>query len=173
MPKDDIVYLGHMLDMTRKAVARVAGRSMDDFEVDEDLRLVVAHLIQTIGEAAAPVSPAMRQAIQRFRGTRSSAFGTTSFMATCLSTGGFSGELRPVIYRRSPKHSNELCRRMSRRSTRPADEFPQALQYQEASAICDRDTSVSDSRHQRAHSPDGSQSCGSAPGCRSNPRISA
>jgi uncharacterized protein with HEPN domain len=61
MPKDDIVYLGHMLDMARKAVARVARRSMDDFEGDEDLRLVVAHLIQTIGEAAAQVSPTMRQ----------------------------------------------------------------------------------------------------------------
>lgn len=50
MPKDDIVYLGHMLDVTRKAVARVAGKSRDDFETDEDLRLVVAHLVQIIGE---------------------------------------------------------------------------------------------------------------------------
>jgi uncharacterized protein with HEPN domain len=62
MPKDDIVYLGHMLDMTRKVVARVAAKSRDDFETDEDLRLVVAHLVQIIGEAAAQVSPPMRQA---------------------------------------------------------------------------------------------------------------
>ena len=56
MQKDDTVYLGHMLDMARKVSVRVAGRSKTDYEADEDLRFVIAHLIQTIGEAAARVS---------------------------------------------------------------------------------------------------------------------
>lgn len=57
MPRDDNVYLGHMLDMARKAVARVQDKSHDEYEADEDLRMVVAHLVQTIGEAAGRVSP--------------------------------------------------------------------------------------------------------------------
>lgn len=56
MQKDDTVYLGHMLDMARKVSVRVSGRSKADYDADEDLRFVVAHLIQTIGEAAARVS---------------------------------------------------------------------------------------------------------------------
>jgi uncharacterized protein with HEPN domain len=62
MPKDDRVYLGHMLEMARKACARVAGRPRADFDADEDLRFVIAHLIQTIGEAAARVSQPTRDA---------------------------------------------------------------------------------------------------------------
>ncbi len=56
MQKDDTVYLGHMLDMARKISVRVAGRLRADYDADEDLRFVIAHLIQTIGEAAARVS---------------------------------------------------------------------------------------------------------------------
>lgn len=57
MQKDDTVYLGHMLDMARKAVNRIRGRTRDEYDADEDLRIIIAHLIQTIGEAAAQVSP--------------------------------------------------------------------------------------------------------------------
>ncbi len=60
MQKDDSVYLGHMLDMARKVSVRTAKRSKADFDADEDLRFVIAHLIQTIGEAAAQVSAPMR-----------------------------------------------------------------------------------------------------------------
>ena len=56
MQKDDSVYLGHMLDTARKISVRVAERSKAQYEADEDLRFVIAHLIQTIGEAAARVS---------------------------------------------------------------------------------------------------------------------
>lgn len=56
MQKDDTIYLGHMLDMARKVSVRVSGRSKADYDADEDLRFVIAHLIQTIGEAAARVS---------------------------------------------------------------------------------------------------------------------
>jgi uncharacterized protein with HEPN domain len=60
MQKDDAVYLGHMLDMARKAVQRVGGKSRPAYDADEDLRLVLAHLVQTIGEAAGRVTPATR-----------------------------------------------------------------------------------------------------------------
>jgi uncharacterized protein with HEPN domain len=62
MQKDDTVYLGHMLDMARKVSDRVAARSKADFDSNEDLRFVIAHLIQTLGEAAARVTPETRDA---------------------------------------------------------------------------------------------------------------
>jgi uncharacterized protein with HEPN domain len=55
--KDDFVYLEYMLETARKVVARVEGKSRAEFDANEDLRLAVAYLIQTIGEAARRVSP--------------------------------------------------------------------------------------------------------------------
>lgn len=34
MPKDDAVYVGHMLDMADKAVGKIAGKSRGDFDAD-------------------------------------------------------------------------------------------------------------------------------------------
>ncbi len=62
MPKDDLIYLGHMLDTTRKAASRVEGKSLIVFDSDEDLQIVLTHPIQVIGEAARKVSPAFQQA---------------------------------------------------------------------------------------------------------------
>jgi uncharacterized protein with HEPN domain len=62
MRKDDTVYVGHMLDTARKAVDKARGKSREDFDQDENLRLALAHLIQTIGEAARHVSSAYQQA---------------------------------------------------------------------------------------------------------------
>ena len=56
MQHDDRVYLEHMLDAATRAHSRVAGRSLQDWESDEDLRLAVTHLVQTLGEAARKVS---------------------------------------------------------------------------------------------------------------------
>jgi uncharacterized protein with HEPN domain len=56
MPKDDSVYLGHMLDAASRIAARVQGRSRAEYDASEDLPIVLAFLIQTIGEAAARVS---------------------------------------------------------------------------------------------------------------------
>ena len=61
MQRDDTVYLGHMLDMARKAASRIQGKSRRAYDGDEDLRIVIAHLVQTIGEAAARVSAATRE----------------------------------------------------------------------------------------------------------------
>ena len=54
MSPRDGVYVGHMLDMTRKAIEKTTNR--DAFDGDENLRLALTHLIQVIGEAARHVS---------------------------------------------------------------------------------------------------------------------
>lgn len=57
MQKDDLVFLGHMLDTARKALDKIQGKNRSDYDADENLRLALAHLIQIIGEAARRVSP--------------------------------------------------------------------------------------------------------------------
>jgi uncharacterized protein with HEPN domain len=52
MSPRDLVYVGHMLDIARKAVSKTAGVSREAFDADENLRLALIHLIQVIGEAA-------------------------------------------------------------------------------------------------------------------------
>jgi uncharacterized protein with HEPN domain len=61
MSKDDLVYVGHMLDMARKASAKVDGLSRQQFDQDENLQMALAHLIRVIGEAARRVSDGFRQ----------------------------------------------------------------------------------------------------------------
>lgn len=62
MRKDDNVYIGHMLDLARKAVEKAKGISKDAYDADEDIRLILAHLAQMIGEAANRVSAGGRTA---------------------------------------------------------------------------------------------------------------
>src|SRR5438128_4451285 len=62
MPRDEAIYVGHMLDTARKAVEKVDRKSRADFDADENLRLALAYLIQIIGEAASRVSPSFRDA---------------------------------------------------------------------------------------------------------------
>lgn len=62
MQRDDAVYVGHMLDVSRKIAAKVSGATRNQFDSDENLRLALAHLLQTIGEAARRVSPSFREA---------------------------------------------------------------------------------------------------------------
>jgi len=61
MPQGDLLYLGHMLDVAIQAVEKIQGKSWEDYEADENLRLALAHLIQMIGEAARRVSPESQQ----------------------------------------------------------------------------------------------------------------
>lgn len=61
MKKDDSVYLGHMLDTATAAVRKVRDLAREDFDADENLRLALTHLIQTIGEAARQVSPGFQK----------------------------------------------------------------------------------------------------------------
>jgi len=60
MPKDDWVYVGHMLDMAQKALDISAGKDRAAYDKDETLRLALTHIIQIIGEAAQRVSPEFR-----------------------------------------------------------------------------------------------------------------
>jgi uncharacterized protein with HEPN domain len=56
MSPRDLVYVGHMLDMARKAVVKVQNLSRETYDADENLRLALTHLVQVIGEAARRVS---------------------------------------------------------------------------------------------------------------------
>ena len=62
MQKDDLAYVGHMLDMARLAVSKVRGLSRADYDRDENLRFALAYLVQTVGEAARQVSPEFQRA---------------------------------------------------------------------------------------------------------------
>lgn len=42
MQKDDLVYLGHMLDTARKAFDKTRGKGRLDYDGDENLRLALA-----------------------------------------------------------------------------------------------------------------------------------
>lgn len=52
MQKDDLVYIGHMYDMVLKALGRIERKNRADYDSNEDLKLVLAHLVQIIGETA-------------------------------------------------------------------------------------------------------------------------
>lgn len=56
MPKDDLDYVGHMLDSAQTALRLVAGKSRKDYDGEETLRLALAHLCQVVGEAARRIS---------------------------------------------------------------------------------------------------------------------
>ncbi|HEX2908778.1 MAG TPA: DUF86 domain-containing protein [Phototrophicaceae bacterium] len=60
MNKDDLVYIGHMLDTATKACSFVEGIEREDYDEDEQLRIALAHLLQIIGEAARRVSESFR-----------------------------------------------------------------------------------------------------------------
>lgn len=62
MQHGDDVYVGHMLDVARKVASKVSGLRREDFDQDENLRLALAHLLQTIGEAARRVSREFQKA---------------------------------------------------------------------------------------------------------------
>ena len=58
MSPRDLVYVGHMLDMARKAVGKTSGLTREAYNDDENLRLALTHLVQIIGEAGRNVSRA-------------------------------------------------------------------------------------------------------------------
>jgi uncharacterized protein with HEPN domain len=54
MSQPDLVYVVHMLE---RPFGKTQGLSRAQYDADENLRLALIHLIQTIGEAARRVSP--------------------------------------------------------------------------------------------------------------------
>jgi homoserine kinase len=99
MQRDDEVYVGHMLDLSRKIASKIAGVRRQDFDRDENLRLALAHLLQTIGEAARRVCVNTRRHIRRSRGAGSSGRATTSYTTTWTWTRTSSGRPPSRRYR--------------------------------------------------------------------------
>lgn len=62
MFKDDWIYVGHMLDLSQKALDFVSGINKADYDQDEQLRLSLTYIIQIIGEAAQHVSSTFKEA---------------------------------------------------------------------------------------------------------------
>jgi uncharacterized protein with HEPN domain len=62
MKRDDLVYVGHMLDVCRLIAGKMTGKKRADFDADDDFRVALAHRIQTLGEAARRVSPEFQEA---------------------------------------------------------------------------------------------------------------
>ncbi len=62
MGERDLLFLGHMLDTAKGAIARVAEKGRETFDEDEDFRLSLAYRVRTIGEAARRVSEEAREA---------------------------------------------------------------------------------------------------------------
>lgn len=62
MHKDDLVYIGHVVDLADQARDLLRGKTHSDFESDLALRLAITHLLQTIGEAARRLSDGLRTA---------------------------------------------------------------------------------------------------------------
>jgi uncharacterized protein with HEPN domain len=60
--EDDAVYVGHMLDMTYRAVKAIKNKPRAKYDRDDILRLGLTHLVQVIGEAARKVSAKFQRA---------------------------------------------------------------------------------------------------------------
>ncbi|MDZ4657652.1 MAG: DUF86 domain-containing protein [Bythopirellula sp.] len=61
MKKDDLVFVGHRLDAAQSIAAKLEHVDREAFDQDENLRLAIVHLIQTVGEAARRVSDEFRE----------------------------------------------------------------------------------------------------------------
>ncbi len=86
MEKDDLVYVGHMLDMSRKALELARGRSREDFDHDEALALALTHLLQVIAEAARKVSKPFAHQYPQIPWRAIGACATGLFMSTSTWT---------------------------------------------------------------------------------------
>ena len=56
MPKDDRIYVSHLIDMARKVVEKTSSISRAQFDADENLQLAVMHQLQVVIEATSGVS---------------------------------------------------------------------------------------------------------------------
>ena len=111
MQKDDLVYAGHMLDTARKAASKVIGKTREDYDDDENLRMALAHLIQTLGEAPRASRRPSSNPARKSRGNRSSGCDTGWFMITCTWITTSSGlSLRPTCRRSLPNWKSSYLR---------------------------------------------------------------
>jgi hypothetical protein len=68
MREDDGLYVGHMLDLSRKVAAKISGIHREEFDKDENLRLALAHLLQSIGEVPRGEAQLTRAAVRPLPG---------------------------------------------------------------------------------------------------------
>lgn len=61
MTKGDLTFVAHMIDLGESAAHKCSNISKEQFDADENLRLAVTHLVQSIGEAARKISTEFRQ----------------------------------------------------------------------------------------------------------------
>ena len=52
MPRNNWVYIAHMLDMAEKGLSISANLSREEYDGNETIRLALTHIIQVVGEAA-------------------------------------------------------------------------------------------------------------------------
>ena len=62
MQHDDLIYVGQVVDVAARIDERSSRLDRSAYDFDEDVRLALTHLVQTLGEAARRVSPAFRTA---------------------------------------------------------------------------------------------------------------
>jgi hypothetical protein len=84
----DQLYLGHMLDMARKAVELTRNLDRAAYDENETLRLALVHLVQVTVKPPATSRPNAKRRIQKSPGDRSSACDTRSFTTTWTWTTG-------------------------------------------------------------------------------------
>lgn len=60
MQHDDLIYVGQVVDVAARIDERSSRLDRSAYDFDEDVRLALTHLVQTLGEAARRVSPAFR-----------------------------------------------------------------------------------------------------------------
>ena len=78
MQHDDLVYVGQMVDVTAKIEERALRLDRASYDNDEDVRLALVHLVQTLVVSR----PSSAPHIPRSPGRRSSACATRSFTTT-------------------------------------------------------------------------------------------
>jgi hypothetical protein len=82
--KDDRVYLGHMLDMARKAVDKTRDRSRAAYDEDENLRLPWHILSRSSAKLPVVFRLPGRRPIPKFLGAKLRGCATRSSMITWI-----------------------------------------------------------------------------------------
>ncbi len=96
-PDDDLLFIGHMLDMARTAQQLIADVDRLSFDRDVKLKLALVRALQVIGEAARRRGVCRMNSsssMRPFHGGKLRRFATASCMITSLSITTSSGELR-------------------------------------------------------------------------------
>src|SRR5204862_427544 len=109
MSPRDLVYVGHMLDMARKAVSKAQGLSREAYDADENLGLALIHLIQVMGESARQVAREFSDAHPEIQWADSIGIRTKSSTTTSVLMKTSSGRSSRTSCRSWWRCSSQLC----------------------------------------------------------------